>query len=77
MVSAATTIAVILLSLQEQYPQTAQASPCKGDNGKEYCTCYHDGAVQAHNDFKTGDNLDVDQHRCTGGTEYCNGYKRI
>ena len=40
MVCAATIIAVGLLSLQEQYPQTTQASPCNGDNGKEYCTGY-------------------------------------
>jgi hypothetical protein len=44
MVCTTTTIAVILLllslSLQGQHPQTAQASPCNGDNGKEYCTGY-------------------------------------
>jgi hypothetical protein len=73
MVCAATTIALLVL---QQYPQTAQASPCNGDNGKEYCTGYHDGAIQAHNDFKTGDDLDVDQHRCTGSEEYCTGYNR-
>ena len=56
--------------------QTAQASPCNGDNGKEYCTGYHAGAIQAHKDFNTGDDLDVDQHRCTGSTEYCSGYGR-
>jgi hypothetical protein len=27
-------------------------------------------------DFKTGDNMDVDEHLCTGSTEYCNGYDR-
>ena len=60
MMCAATTIAVVLLlSLQGQHPQTAEASPCNGDNGKEYCTGYHDGAIQAHKDFKTGDDLDV------------------
>jgi hypothetical protein len=37
---------------------------------------YHDGAIQAHRDFKTGDDMDVDEHRCTGITEYCNGYVR-
>ncbi len=73
MISAITTIA---LSLLQQYPQTAQAFPCNGNNGKEYCTGYHDGAVQAHRDFKTGDDIDVDEHRCTGSTEYCNGYDR-
>ena len=80
MVCTTTTIAVILLllslSLQGQHPQTAQASPCNGDNGKEYCTGYHAGAIQAHKDFNTGDDLDVDQHRCTGSTEYCSGYGR-
>jgi hypothetical protein len=75
MISAITTIALLLL-LQQQYPQTAQAFPCNGDNGKEYCTGYHDGAIQAHGDFKTGNDMDVDQHRCTGSTEYCNGYDR-
>ena len=68
-----TTIALFLL---QQYPQTAQAFRCYGNNGKEYCTGYHDGAVQAHRDFKTGDDMDVDEHRCTGSTEYCNGYDR-
>jgi hypothetical protein len=34
----------------------------------------HDGAIQAHRDFKTGDDLDVDQHRCTGSEEYCTGF---
>ena len=43
MVSAVTTIAVLLI---QQYPRTAQASPCNGDDGKEYCAGYHDGAVQ-------------------------------
>ena len=76
MACAATTIAVVLLLQEQQYLQTAQASPCNGDNEKEYCTGYHDGAIQAHKDFKSGDDLDVDQHRCTGSTEYCNGYDR-
>ena len=43
MVYAVTTIAVLLI---QQYPRTAQASPCNGDNGKEYCAGYHDDAVQ-------------------------------
>jgi hypothetical protein len=73
MISAITTIA---LSLLQQYPQTAQAFPCNGNNGKEYCYGYHDGAVQAHRDFKSGDDMDVDQHTCSGSTEYCNGYDR-
>ena len=50
--------------------------PCNGDNGKEYCTGYHNGAIQAHRDFKTGNDMDVDQHRCNGSTEYYNGYYR-
>jgi hypothetical protein len=78
-VMVATTIAIMTFAilLQQQYLQTAQAFPCNGDSEKEYCTGYHDGAVQAHKDFKTGDDLDVDQHRCTGSTEYCNGYDRV
>jgi hypothetical protein len=72
MISAVTYIAVLLL--QQEYLQTAQAFPCNGNNGEEYCTGYHDGAIQAHRDFKTGDDLNVDQHRCTGSEEYCTGY---
>ncbi len=34
------------------YHQTAQAYPCVGGNVKEYCTGYHDGAVQAKRDLK-------------------------
>ncbi len=26
--------------------------------------------------FKTGDDMDVDEHRCTGITKYRNGYDR-
>jgi hypothetical protein len=73
MISVVTSIALLLL---QQHPQIAQAFPCNGDNGEEYCTGYHDGAIQAHRDFKTGDDMDIDQHRCTGSTEYCSGYKR-
>jgi len=62
--------------LQQQYPQTAQATPCNGDSGEEYCAGYHDGAIQAHRDYKTGNDLDVHQHQCTGSTMYCNGYDR-
>ena len=77
-VMVATTIAMMTFAilLQQQYPQTAQAFPCNGNNGKEYCMGYHDGAVQAHKDFKSGDDTDIDQHRCTGSAEYCNGYDR-
>ena len=74
MISAAIIIATLLLL--QQYPQTAQAFPCIGHSGKEYCAGYHDGAIQAHTDFKNGDDIDVDQHTCTGSTEYCNGYDR-
>jgi hypothetical protein len=47
--------ATTITMLQQQYPQTAQASPCNGDSGKEYCTGYHNGTIQAHRDYKTGD----------------------
>ena len=66
----------IIIIITRTNRQTAQPSPCNGDNGKEYCTGYHAGAIQAHKDFNTGDDLDVDQHRCTGSTEYCSGYGR-
>ena len=61
-----------------EHHQIAQAYPCIGDTTKkEYCTGYRDGAIRAHRDFKTGQDLDIDQHRCIRkSTEYCNGYNR-
>ena len=71
-ISATTGITLLL-----QYYQTAQAFPCIGDYVKEYCTGYHDGAIQANRDFKTGQDLDIDQHSCAHNvTLYCNGYNR-
>jgi hypothetical protein len=68
-----TTITMLL----QQYHQTAQAYPCVGGNAKEYCTAYHDGANQAYIDYKTGHDLDIDQHLCTNNSnDYCNGYAR-
>ncbi len=67
----ATTIITLLL----QYYQTAQAFPCIGDHVKEYCIGYHDGAIQANRDFKTGQDLDIGQRSCVDNiTRYCNGY---
>jgi hypothetical protein len=60
----------------QQHNQTAQAFPCIGGSVKEYCTGYHDGAIQAYRDFNTGHDLDVDLHPCTGSVDYCNGYNR-
>ena len=69
-----TAIAIIQ---QYLHYQTAQAYPCVGDGTKEYCTAYHDGAVQAYRDYKIGHDLDIGQHSCTGNsTQYCNGYNR-
>lgn len=71
-ISATTGITLLL-----QYYQTAQAFPCIGDHVKEYCTGYHDGAIQANRDFKTGQDLDIDQHLCVHNISlYCNGYNR-
>jgi hypothetical protein len=61
--------------LQHHY-QTAQAFPCLGHTASEYCTGYHDGAVQANRDYKTGNDLELDQHRCTAADLYCDGYSR-
>ena len=73
-----TTIIIISatsITLLQQHYQTAQAFPCVGHSAKEYCTGYRDGAVQAKRDFKTGQDLDIDQHPCTlNSTLYCNGY---
>jgi hypothetical protein len=70
----ATAITMLLL----QYNQTAQAFPCVvGHGGIDYCTGYHDGAIQAHRDFYSGHDLNIDQHRCTHkSTDYCNGYDK-
>ena len=68
--------AAISVLLQQQYHQIAQAFPCVGHSAKEYCMGYHDGAIQANRDYKIGNNLDVDQHRCTASALYCNGYNR-
>jgi hypothetical protein len=64
--------------VQQQYNhQTAQAYTCAGGSAKEYCTGYHDGAIQAYKDYKTGYDLNISQHRCTANsTDYCNGYNR-
>jgi hypothetical protein len=60
-----------------EYPQNAQAFPCGGDHIKEYCTGYHDGAIQAHRDFDTSHDLNIDQHPCARNiTAYCHGYNR-
>ena len=67
-------ISAAIIVLQNN--QTAQAFPFVGDSIKEYCIGYHDGAIQAYRDFNMGHDLDVDQHRCTGSVDYCNGYNR-
>ena len=77
LVTTVITISATSITLLLQYNQTAQAFPCVGDHVKEYCTGYHDGAVQANRNFKTGEDLDINQHRCTGDSSlYCNGYNR-
>jgi hypothetical protein len=48
----ATIIFATTTVLQQDY-QTAHAVPCLGHSGNEYCTGYHDGAVQANRDYKT------------------------
>jgi hypothetical protein len=73
----AMTIAVMIFDISlQQYPQTAQAFPCIGNSAKVYCAGYHDGGIQAHKDFKSGDDADTDEHTCTDSAEYCNGYDR-
>jgi hypothetical protein len=59
-----------------QYYQTAQAYPCVGANVREYCTGYHDGAIQAHRDYNSEHDLAIGQHQCTIRADYCNGYNR-
>ena len=64
------------IPLLQKYYKTAQAFPCVGQSTKEYCTGYHDGAVQANRDYKTGNDLDSDRHKCTDDNVYCDGYSR-
>ena len=73
----AASITALLLPLQ-RLQQVAQAYPCVGDGSltEEYCTGYHDGAIQAHRDFHTVHGLDLDQHTCTASVDYCTGYSR-
>ena len=66
---------MISVLIIEEYEAT-QAFPCIGNSTTDYCAGYHDGGIQAYGDYKTGNDLDVDQHRCTSSTEYCNGYNR-
>jgi hypothetical protein len=55
----------------------AKAFPCVGDNVKEYCLGYHDGAIQARKDFTTGRDPDLHQRNCIHDTTmYCHGYNR-
>src|SRR5919206_4722430 len=74
------TIITIMLNVlqQQQYGQAAaNAFPCVGDTLREYCMGYHDGAIQAHRDYNSGDdNISLNQHRCTLIPEYCKGYDR-
>jgi hypothetical protein len=71
------TIIFAAVTVLQQYYLTAHAFPCVGHSRKEYCTGYHDGAIQGHRDFNAGDDLDIDQHRCTHkSTDYCNGYDK-
>jgi hypothetical protein len=64
-----------ILTVQQQY-QIAYAFPCVGEGVEEYCTGYHDGAIQAHRDYNSGNNLGIDHHPCTSSADYCGGYNR-
>jgi hypothetical protein len=35
---------------------------------KEYCIGYHDGAIQAHKNFNTEQDLDTSRHTCIHNT---------
>ena len=70
------TIMFVTTTVLQQHYQTAQAFPCLGHTANEYCTGYHDGAVQATRDYKITNDLGVDQHECTASVLYCNGYSR-
>jgi hypothetical protein len=57
--------------------QIAQAFPCVGDGSKEYCAGYRDGAIQAKEDYRAGNDLNSDQHACShNSTKYCSGYNK-
>jgi hypothetical protein len=70
-------VVIIVLFVMISITNTAQAYPCRGHSAREYCIGYHDGAIQAHRDYNSGNDWDHEQHRCTHDTnEYCNGYIR-
>ena len=76
MLLAMATVIFATTTVLQQHYQTAHAVPCLGHSGNEYCTGYHDGAVQANRDYKTANDLEIDQDRCTGADLYCDGYSR-
>ena len=51
-----------------EYPQTAHAFLCVGGQVKEYCIGYYNGAIQAHKDFNTEQDLDISRHTCIHNT---------
>jgi hypothetical protein len=58
----------------------AHAFPCSGGSGKDYCSGYHKGAVQADKDFAnpgTGPGEVFDSKCPSGHTHtYCDGWTR-
>ena len=74
-----TMILISAITALQHHSQTAKAFPCIGRSVKkiDYCTGYHDGAIQAHRDSNSGLDLDIRQHPCTrNSTDYCSGYVR-
>jgi len=57
----------------------AHAFPCSGGSGKEYCSGYHKGALQADKDWANPHSgKEIFSSKCPSGhtTEYCNGWTR-
>ena len=48
MLLAISTMIFATITVLHQYYQTAKAFPCVGHSAKEYCTGYHNGAIQAN-----------------------------
>lgn len=75
------TVTATIMSVLIPY-QTAHAFPCAGGSGKDYCSGYHKGAVQADKDDsnagKVQDGGNIFSSTCQSGhtADYCSGWNR-
>src|SRR5438093_5828813 len=55
----------------------AEHFSCEGGTGDIYCSGYHDGAVQADDDYNNHGFIDQAKHPCKSMTEFCAGYSKV